>query len=199
MYYTVEKGMVIDKATPEAKTYLVTWLDTLEKVKQANRECEAITHDMVGQAHVEEVMLKLHTWADNQDRGGVFNKYAARTHTSCCRNVVKSFYTAGHLVDVLEVFGELAPNIADIGASLHATVTYSNPRAGKYDKWKATYIHNCLKSGQTPEAGPPGGVDIDVPQAPTVSAPAPAAPTAFVPPPPVAVDPTSQSTVAPLQ
>jgi hypothetical protein len=24
----------------------------------------------------------------------------------------------------------------------------------KYAKWKAAYIHNCLKSGQTPVAGP---------------------------------------------
>ena len=63
-----------------------------------------LINPQVGQAHVEEVMLKLHTWADNQDRAGVFNK-----------NVVKAFYTAGHLVDVLEVFGTVEPHILDIG------------------------------------------------------------------------------------
>lgn len=26
----------------------------------------------------------------------------------------------------------------------------------KYARWKATYIHNCLKSGETPESGPIG-------------------------------------------
>lgn len=26
----------------------------------------------------------------------------------------------------------------------------------KYARWKATYIHNCLKSGETPQAGPIG-------------------------------------------
>lgn len=31
----------------------------------------------------------------------------------------------------------------------------------KYARWKATYIHNCLKSGETPEAGP-SGMDPDV-------------------------------------
>ena len=29
-------------------------------------------------------------------------------------------------------------------------------RTRKYAKWKATYIHNCLKNGETPIAGPPG-------------------------------------------
>ena len=47
MYFTVEKGMQIDKSTAEAKTYLVTWLDALEKLKKANHQCEAITEDMV--------------------------------------------------------------------------------------------------------------------------------------------------------
>lgn len=38
----------------------------------------------------------------------------------------------------------------------------------KYARWKATYIHNCLKNGETPEAGPsgleagPGGLDPDL-------------------------------------
>ena len=27
----------------------------------------------------------------------------------------------------------------------------------KYAKWKAAYIHNCLKNGETPVAGPIGG------------------------------------------
>jgi len=26
----------------------------------------------------------------------------------------------------------------------------------KYARWKATYIHNCLKSGETPQSGPIG-------------------------------------------
>lgn len=29
----------------------------------------------------------------------------------------------------------------------------------KYAKWKAAYIHKCLKNGETPEPGPLGGED----------------------------------------
>lgn len=31
----------------------------------------------------------------------------------------------------------------------------------KYAKWKAAYIHKCLKNGETPVAGPVGGEDED--------------------------------------
>lgn len=57
----------------------------------------------------------------------------------CPRNVVKSFYTAGMLFDVLTTFGELSEEL-----SQHR----------KYAKWKAAYIHNCLKNGDTPVPGP---------------------------------------------
>merc|ERR1719319_1153768 len=72
--------------------------------------------------------MKLFLWADREDRAARFNK-----------NVVKAFYTAGMLFDVLIVFGELTPEVA---------------HHQKYAKWKAAYIHNCLKSGETPIPGP---------------------------------------------
>ncbi len=55
--------------------------------------------------------------------------------------MVKAFYTAGHLFDVLTIFGdgELDEKIAE---------------NRKYAKWKAAYIHNCLKNGQVPLPGP---------------------------------------------
>lgn len=43
------------------------------------------------------------------------------------------------LMDVLTTFGEHTDEIA---------------RNCKYAKWKAAYIHNCLKNGETPIAGP---------------------------------------------
>lgn len=55
---------------------------------------------------------------------------------------MKSFYTTGVLLDVCEVFGELSEEVA---------------AQRKYAKWKATYIHNCLKQGETPLPGPIGG------------------------------------------
>lgn len=43
-------------------------------------------------------------------------------------------------MDVLNVFGDISEEIAN---------------TQKYAKWKATYIHNCLKNGETPTPGPP--------------------------------------------
>lgn len=55
------------------------------------------------------------------------------------RNVVKAFYSSGVLYDILQTFGELSEE------ALHNR---------KYAKWKAAYIHNCLKNGETPIPGP---------------------------------------------
>lgn len=56
------------------------------------------------------------------------------------RNIIKLFFTAGLLMDVLSVFGDVSEEIIN---------------TQKYAKWKATYIHNCLKNGETPISGPP--------------------------------------------
>jgi vacuolar protein sorting-associated protein VTA1 len=97
---------------------------------------EAVSSDIVASAHLENYAMKLFSWADKEDRAGKFGK-----------NVVKAFYTAGVLFDVMQVsFGELTPE---------------NTHARKYSKWKAAYIHNCLKNGETPIAGPVGDEDDD--------------------------------------
>ena len=67
--------------------------------------------------------MKLFLAADKSDRSANFGK-----------NVVKMFYSAGVLFDVLEsCFGELPPEAAHYR---------------KYSKMKAAYIHNCLKNGE---------------------------------------------------
>lgn len=43
-------------------------------------------------------------------------------------------------MDVLSVFGDVSEEITN---------------TQKYAKWKATYIHNCIKNGETPIPGPP--------------------------------------------
>ncbi|XP_076873445.1 vacuolar protein sorting-associated protein VTA1 homolog isoform X2 [Brachyhypopomus gauderio] len=91
---------------------------------------ESISQEIVGNAHIENYALKMFLYADNEDRSGRFHK-----------NMIKSFYTASLLLDVLTVFGELSEE---------------NVQHRKYAKWKATYIHNCLKSGETPQPGPIG-------------------------------------------
>ncbi|XP_029800301.1 vacuolar protein sorting-associated protein VTA1 homolog isoform X2 [Suricata suricatta] len=103
------------------------WLITLKKQLGDN---EAITQEIVGSAHLENYALKMFLYADNEDRAGRFHK-----------NMIKSFYTASLLIDVITVFGEL---------------TDENVKHRKYARWKATYIHNCLKNGETPQAGPVG-------------------------------------------
>lgn len=55
-------------------------------------------------------------------------------------------------MDVLNVFGEVSEEIAN---------------TQKYAKWKATYIHTCLKNGEAPIPGPPttgsGQTEINFP------------------------------------
>merc|ERR1719270_137868 len=77
--------------------------------------------------------MKLFLYADKSDRAGNFTK-----------SVVKSFYSAGILFDVMQCFGEVTPEVAHYR---------------KYAKMKAAYIHNCLKNGETPIAGPLTGED----------------------------------------
>ncbi|KAK6168788.1 hypothetical protein SNE40_019968 [Patella caerulea] len=120
--------MIIDRKSPDCKHFLVSLMDLLEKKKQQLIDNEAIHNEMVGQAHVENYALKVFLFADNEDRAGRFSK-----------NVVKSFYTAGMLFDVLTNFGELSDDVE---------------KNRKYAKWKAAYIHRCLKNGETPTPGP---------------------------------------------
>lgn len=104
---------------------LMDWLETTKKELHDN---EAITNDIAAQAHLENWALKLFLYADKNDRAANFGK-----------NVVHSFFTAGLLYDVLTVFGELSEEAI---------------QNRKYAKWKAAYIHNCLKNNEIPLPGP---------------------------------------------
>ncbi|XP_048767575.1 vacuolar protein sorting-associated protein VTA1 homolog [Ostrea edulis] len=143
-FYAVKKGIEIDSSSAECKSYLLGLMDFLEKQKQACPEDSPIRNEVIGQAHVENYALKVFLYADNEDRAGRFNK-----------NVVKSFYTAGMLFDVLSVFDLVSEDIE---------------KNKKYAKWKAAYIHKCLQTGETPVAGPlPEEGDEDAPQPSTFS------------------------------
>lgn len=52
--------------------------------------------------------------------------------------MVKAFYTSGILFDILDQFGNLSDDIEE---------------KRKYAKWRAAYIHNCLKKGVMPTPG----------------------------------------------
>lgn len=122
--------MKIDSKSPECRKFLSKLMDQLETQKKQLGDCDSITQEIVGSAHLENYALKMFLYADNEDRAGRFHK-----------NMIKSFYTASLLLDTLTVFGEL---------------TEENVQHRKYARWKATYIHNCLKNGVTPESGPVG-------------------------------------------
>jgi len=124
----LQNGLAIDKSSKEALAVLLPLMDWLENEKQVKKELDSISNEIVASAHVENYAMKLFVTADKQDRAGNFGK-----------NVVKCFYSAGVLFDVMETFGELSPETAHYR---------------KYAKMKAAYIHNCLKNGETPVAGP---------------------------------------------
>lgn len=128
--YAMQTGMKLDSKTPECRKFLVKLMDQLESMKKELGDNDSISQEVVGNAHIENYALKMFLYADNEDRAGRFHK-----------NMIKSFYSASLLLDVLSVFGELSEE---------------NIQHRKYARWKATYIHNCLKSGETPQAGPIG-------------------------------------------
>jgi vacuolar protein sorting-associated protein VTA1 len=127
--YAIQEGLRTGgNKQPAGKAFLLNLMDNLEEIKKRLSDNEAITSEIVGQAHVEDKALKLFVYADTEDRAAKFGM-----------NVVKSFYTASILFDVLKQFGEVSPEIV---------------AQQKYAKWKATYIRNCLKTGEIPIAGP---------------------------------------------
>uniref|UniRef100_A0A3Q4BQI2 Vacuolar protein sorting-associated protein VTA1 homolog n=1 Tax=Mola mola TaxID=94237 RepID=A0A3Q4BQI2_MOLML len=128
--YAMQTGMKLDSKTPECRKFLVKLMDQLESMKDDLADNESISQEVVGNAHIENYALKMFLYADNEDRAGRFHK-----------NMIKSFYSASLLLEVLSVFGELSEE---------------NIQHRKYARWKATYIHNCLKNGETPQAGPMG-------------------------------------------
>jgi len=126
--FALQAGLKLSKKEPDEQKFLIGVMDFLENYKKQNAGNEAISNEVVAQAHLENYALKLFQYADKNDRASNFNK-----------NVVKAFFSAGQIYDVLQTFGDL---------------TDEAEQNRKYAKWKATYIHTCLKNGETPIAGP---------------------------------------------
>jgi vacuolar protein sorting-associated protein VTA1 len=93
-------------------------------------DSEEVTNEVVGQARVEEVGLKLFNSADKQDRAGKFDK-----------NVVKSFFTSHYMLLIVKGLGGLTEEVE---------------AKQRYARWKAVEIDRCLKNGIPPTPGPPG-------------------------------------------
>jgi len=118
----LQSGMKLDKSSKEALAVLLPLMDWLETEKGNQNDNEAVSNEVVASAHIENYAMKLFLAADKLDRAANFGK-----------NVVKIFYSAGILFDILETFGELPPEASHYR---------------KYSKMKAAYIHNCLKNGK---------------------------------------------------
>jgi len=137
--YAMQMGLKSDyKTNPDLKNYLMKLMGFVESVntslKSSPDHKDDITDDLSGHMLVESTASKLFNWADSQDRSSVFNKH-----------VVKSFYTSSILFDILEIFKD--------------GISEECKTQRKYARWKATYIHNCLKNNETPIPGPLGGDD----------------------------------------
>lgn len=136
--HAMQTGMKIDSKSPDCKQFLLQLMTSLEKLKaeisKDPERKEQISSDVVGAVVVEDQASKLFNYADGKDRSSDFGK-----------NVVRAFYTSSVLYDVAEgLTGELGDE---------------SKTQRKYARWKATYIHNCLKNGETPQPGPVGGLE----------------------------------------
>lgn len=54
--------------------FILAIMDWLEKAKKSHHDDEAITNEVVAQAHLENYAFKLFSYADQQDRASNFNK-----------------------------------------------------------------------------------------------------------------------------
>lgn len=126
--YAVQQGMNINKSQPDCKKFLFQLMDLLELTKKQNPNDEAIHSETAGQAFVEDYALRIFGKADDDDRQSKFNK-----------NLVKQFYSAGLLFDVLNCFGDLSEDLV---------------AKKQYAKRKAMYLNRCFQTGEAPIPGP---------------------------------------------
>ncbi|KIH64269.1 hypothetical protein ANCDUO_05422 [Ancylostoma duodenale] len=127
LFYAVQTAMQLDKSSPEALQFLTGLLGTLEAIKKQLAGTEAITNEVIAQAHLEDFALKLFNFADAKEKSGQVDK-----------SVVHAFYAAGHVMDVLSLFGEVRHLFC---------VDEQFLSSKKYAKWKSTQIFACLKDG----------------------------------------------------
>ena len=113
--------------------FLLSQMDKLEKVKPA---LGADTSKDKGYEICKNYALNVFNKADQEDRDGVADKATA-----------KIFYSAGSFFDILEQFGDLAPELQEKKV---------------YAKWKATEILNAIKEGRQ---ATPGGFGEQSPPA----------------------------------
>ncbi|CAK9810604.1 Vacuolar protein sorting-associated protein VTA1 homolog [Anthophora plagiata] len=66
--YALETGLKLSTKTSKETNFLLKLMEWLETTKKESRDNEAITNDVVAQAHLENLALKLFLCADENDR-----------------------------------------------------------------------------------------------------------------------------------
>ncbi|KAL5263882.1 hypothetical protein ACHWQZ_G005081 [Mnemiopsis leidyi] len=128
--YFVQKGIKLGSNDQDAKLFLLGTMDKLEatKARLIAEQNEAVGNDIVASSHIESKALQLFLFADREDRAGNFDV-----------KVIKTFYTASLLFELLTLFDALSEE---------------NAYQKKYAQWKATYLERCRRSGEQPVPGP---------------------------------------------
>ncbi|KAG9445291.1 hypothetical protein H6P81_016631 [Aristolochia fimbriata] len=132
--YAMERGLKIPPKdrTKTTNAILVSLINQLEKDKKS------LKLGPEDNLYLEGFALNVFLKADKQDRAGRADL-----------NTDKTFYAASIFLEILNQFGELAPDLE---------------QKQKYAAWKAADIRKALKEGRRPEPGPPGGEkDLSVP------------------------------------
>ncbi|KAI4465174.1 vacuolar protein sorting-associated protein vta1 [Holotrichia oblita] len=127
--YAVQSAMKIipGPKSQEVSQLLIAIMDWLERTKIEKK----MNREYLNVVAVETYLLNFST--------KLFNKASSQDGAPHYRpNMVKSFYTSGILFDILDQFGTLSEDIEE---------------KRKYAKWRAAYIHNCLKKGVMPTPG----------------------------------------------
>jgi len=73
--YSLQTALTLDKSSKDAKVFLVSLIDWLEKQKIALKDNDMITNETAAQAHIENYAIKLFNLADGMDRQANYNKY----------------------------------------------------------------------------------------------------------------------------
>lgn len=125
--YAMERGLMIPQSnrTKTTSSLLVSLMKQLEKDKKSLK----LSPD--DHLHLEGFALNVFAKADKQDRAGRADI-----------NTAKTFYAASIFFEILNQFGDLAPDLE---------------QKQKYAAWKAADIRKALKEGRKPIPGPPGG------------------------------------------
>lgn len=123
----MERGLKIPQGerTKTTNSLLVSLMKQLEKDRKS---LNLLADDHL---HLEGFALNVFSKADKQDRAGRADL-----------NTAKTFYAASIFFEILNQFGELAPDLE---------------QKQKYAVWKAADIRKAIKEGRKPVPGPPGG------------------------------------------